>query len=152
MAQVPPAREPRAGAAGLEGARGPTDRRFTISQLAEAFDTTPRTLRYYEELGLLDPTRHGTRRLYGERDRVRLKLIMRGRRLGFSLEEIRQMLDLYDVDRSEVTQLRDVLRRGEARLAEVHAQMADLEALRDELIDLSAQLRERLREREEGQA
>ncbi len=139
-------------AARSEGARGGTDRRFTISQLAAAFDTTPRTLRYYEELGLLSPTRHGTRRLYGERDRVRLKLIMRGRRLGFSLEEIRQMLDLYDVDRSEVTQLREVLRRGEARLAEVRAQIADLEALRDELIDLSVHLRDELRKREEGTA
>ena len=128
--------------------RGERGRRFTISELAEAFDATPRTLRYYEELGLLVPERSGTRRLYRERDRVRLKLILRGRRLGFSLEEIRQMLDLYEVDRTEVTQLREVLRRGEARLAEVRAQIADLEALRDELVDLSARMRERLRERE----
>ena len=128
--------------------RGRRGRRFTISELAEAFDATPRTLRYYEELGLLVPERSGTRRLYRERDRVRLKLILRGRRLGFSLEEIRQMLDLYEVDRTEITQLREVLRRGEARLAEVRAQIADLEALRDELVDLSARMRERLRERE----
>ncbi|MDI3317597.1 MAG: MerR family transcriptional regulator [Bacillota bacterium] len=124
-------------------------RRYTISELAEAFDTTPRTLRYYEELGLLAPEREGPHRLYGERDRVRLRLILRGRRLGFSLQEIRQMLDLYDVDRSEVTQLRDVLRRGRQRIAEVEAQIADLRALLEELRDREAQL-ERLLEQKTG--
>ncbi|MBX5464246.1 MAG: MerR family DNA-binding transcriptional regulator [Clostridia bacterium] len=132
----------------------PSPRRYTISELAEAFDTTPRALRYYEELGLLAPEREGPHRLYGERDRVRLKLILRGRRLGFSLEEIREMLDLYDLDPSEVTQLREVLRRGRRRIAEVEGQIAELQALLAELRDREAELRRLLAEktggREEG--
>lgn len=71
-------------------------RTYTIGDLVEAFDVTPRTIRYYEEVGLLSPKRRGQRRIYSEGDRVRLRLILRGRRLGFSLEEIREILALYD--------------------------------------------------------
>jgi DNA-binding transcriptional MerR regulator len=68
----------------------------SISELSEQFDITARTIRFYEDQGLISPRREGTRRIYGERDRVRLKLILRAKRLGFSLSEIRETLDLYD--------------------------------------------------------
>lgn len=121
-------------------------RYHTITELSEVFDTTPRTLRYYEELGLLAPERRGSRRLFTDRDRVRLRLILRGRRLGFSLGEIREMLDLYDADRSEAVQLREVLRKGRRRIDEVTSQIADLRALLAELKDREAEL-ERLLDR-----
>ncbi len=69
---------------------------ITITELAEAFDITPRTLRFYESKGLLSPQRRGSTRLYSERDRVRLKLVLRGKRLGFSLEDITNIIELYD--------------------------------------------------------
>ncbi len=79
---------------------------YGIAELAREFDVTTRTIRFYEDKGLLAPLREGQRRVYAPRDRVRLRLIMRGKRLGFSLQEIRQLIDLYDVDPSEVTQLK----------------------------------------------
>ncbi|WP_062307615.1 MerR family transcriptional regulator [Alicyclobacillus sendaiensis] len=109
-------------------------RYYTIRDLADMFDITPRTLRHYEDVGLLKPVRRGARRLYNERDRVRVQLILRGRRLGFSLPEIAEMLDLYDADPTEITQLREVLRRGDEKLRQVEAQIAELQALHDELI------------------
>ena len=80
-----------------------------IAELAREFGITTRTIRFYEDRGLITPRREGQRRVYASRDRVRLRLIMRGKRLGFSLEEIRSMIDIYDVDRTERTQLRLVL-------------------------------------------
>ena len=82
---------------------------YGIAELAREFDVTTRTIRFYEDKGLLVPLREGQRRVYAPRDRVRLRLIMRGKRLGFSLDEIRQLIDLYDVDPSEVMQLRHFL-------------------------------------------
>ena len=82
---------------------------YGIAELAREFDVTTRTVRFYEDKGLLAPLREGQRRVYAPRDRVRLRLIMRGKRLGFSLDEIRQLIDLYDVDPSEVMQLRHFL-------------------------------------------
>jgi DNA-binding transcriptional MerR regulator len=76
-----------------------------IADLAREFDVTTRTVRFYEDKGLLAPAREGQRRIYSARDRVRLRLIMRGKRLGLSLDEIASLLHLYDVDPSEVTQL-----------------------------------------------
>ena len=124
--------------------------RYTISELSSRLDVTPRTIRYYEELGLLQPERQQNRRQYTERDRVRLQLILRGRRLGFSLSEIQDMLDLYAADPSEVTQLRDVLRRGEAKLAEVEAQIRDLEAVRIELSEWRQRMASLLAEKTGG--
>lgn len=122
-------------------------RTYSITELTEAFDVTARTLRYYEEVGLLQPARSGLQRLYSERDRVRMGLILRGRRLGFSLQDIEEMLSLYDVDTTEVAQLRDVIARGNARLKEVEAQIRDLTALRDELVELRANMEQVLAER-----
>ena len=81
-----------------------TEDTMTIRQMCDAFDVTPRTLRFYEAKELLSPIREGTRRLFTRRDRARLKLILRGKRFGFSLEEIRQLLGLYDRDGSNLAQ------------------------------------------------
>lgn len=121
-------------------------KRYTINELSEIFDVTPRTLRHYEDLGLLAPERRGNQRLYRERDRVRVQLILRGRRLGFGLKEIQEMLDLYDADPTEVTQLQDVIKRGDAKLAAIQAQMEELATIQAELLELRAKMRQRLDE------
>ncbi|AEJ45075.1 transcriptional regulator, MerR family [Alicyclobacillus acidocaldarius subsp. acidocaldarius Tc-4-1] len=120
---------------------------YTIRDLADMFDITPRTLRHYEDVGLLNPVRRGAKRLYSERDRVRLQLILRGRRLGFSLPEIAEMLDLYDADPTEITQLREVIRRGDEKLRQVELQISELEALRDELVAMRSRLQQALDEK-----
>lgn len=130
--------------AGREVAAPERDRGYTISDLATQFDVTARTLRYYEECGLLAPRRRGQQRLYSERDRVRLRLVLRGRRLGFSLNEIREMVDLYDVDLGERTQLRRTLQYGRARIAELRARRAELDATLAELEAWEQQLSEQL--------
>ncbi len=86
---------------------------YGIAELAREFGVTTRTVRFYEDKGLISPTRDGQRRIYSARDRVRLRLIMRGKRLGLTLDEIAELIDLYDFDPSEVTQLKqfiDVIR------------------------------------------
>ncbi|HHY68176.1 MAG TPA: MerR family DNA-binding transcriptional regulator [Alicyclobacillus sp.] len=127
-------------------------RQYTISDLAQMYDTTTRTIRYYEELGLLRPEREGSRRVYSERDRVRLQLILRGRRLGFHLDDIQELLDLYDLDPTEVYQLREVIRKGDEKLAQIEAQIRDLEAIREELLDLRARMERLLAEKIRGGA
>ena len=82
---------------------------YSISDLSEQFDVTARAIRFYEDQGLLDPERAGTRRIYHDRDRVRLKLIMRAKRLGFTLSEIRETFGLYDSESGEVAQMNFVL-------------------------------------------
>jgi DNA-binding transcriptional MerR regulator len=121
-----------------------SSKRYTINELSEIFDVTPRTLRHYEDLGLLAPERRGNQRLYRERDRVRVQLILRGRRLGFGLQEIQEMLDLYDADPTEITQLQDVIKRGDAKLAAIQAQMEELATIRAELLELRAKMQQRL--------
>ena len=123
---------------------------YTISELSRRLDVTPRTIRYYEEIGLLHPERQQNRRRYTEGDRVRLQLILRGRRLGFSLPDIQDMLDLYAADPSEVTQLRDVLRQGDDKLADIETQIRDLETVRNELLDLRQRMQSLLREKTRG--
>ena len=112
-----------------------TTQTMTIRQMCEAYDVTPRTLRFYEQKELLAPIREGTRRLFTRRDRVRLQLILRGKRFGFSLEDIRQLLDLYEVDPTQRIQLTEALAAARTRLEEMRRQhdelgeaMADLEA------------------------
>ncbi len=106
---------------------------MTIRQMCDAFDVTPRTLRFYEQKELLFPIRIGTRRLFTRRDRARLKLILRGKRFGFNLEDIRQLLDLYDRDNGEVLQLNRTYEIARDRLAALEAQRADLDRVIDEL-------------------
>jgi len=105
---------------------------MTIREMCDAFDVTPRTLRFYEAKELIFPKRDGTRRLFTRRDRARLKLILRGKRFGVSLENIRQLLDLYDREGSGRTQYLQSYRLGQERLAEMESQRAELdEAIRD---------------------
>ena len=112
---------------------------FTIGELSREFGVTPRALRFYEDKELLAPIREGQRRLFTPRDRARLKLILRGKRFGFSLDEMRELLDLYDVDRSRVTQL-------SAAIEAARRHHRDLMAKRDELnqaiADLEAEIGE----------
>ncbi len=117
---------------------------YTINELSTLHDVTARTLRHYEDVGLISPLRRGTQRLYRERDRVRLQLILRGRRLGFGLAEIQEMLDLYDADPTEVTQLRHVIRQGDAKLQQLENQVEELQTLMAELADLRATMQRRL--------
>ena len=104
-----------------------TDLTMTIRKMCEEFDVTPRTLRFYEAKELLFPKREGQKRLYGKRDRARLKLILRGKRFGFSLEEIRQLLDLYYMDDTQETQLRQTFVLAQKHLADMEAQRTELD-------------------------
>lgn len=115
---------------------------MTIREMCEAYDLTPRTLRFYEAKELLNPIRIGTRRLFTRRDRARLVLILRGKRFGFSLEDIRQTLDLYDRDGGLTAQRQKAYELALKRLAEMETQRAELDAaiaeLRAELADAKA--------------
>ena len=110
---------------------------LTIRDMCAAFDVTPRTLRFYEAKELLSPLRNGTKRLFTKRDRARLTLILRGKRFGFSLENIRQLLDLYDRDGSQETQLARTYDIARARLTQMERQ-------RDELNEAITELRGQL--------
>ncbi len=105
---------------------------MTIREMCEAFGVTPRTLRFYEAKELIFPTREGQRRLYNKSDRARLKLILRGKRFGFSLEEIRQLLDMYYLDDQQATQLARTYEIAQDRLADMIRQHTELgEAIKD---------------------
>ena len=107
---------------------------LTIRKMCEDFDVTPRTLRFYESEELLSPIRDGNKRLFTKRDRARLKLILRGKRFGFSLEQIRQLLDLYDHDEhSQITQMSQTYEIAKERLADMEAQRAELDVAISEL-------------------
>ncbi|MBL9073900.1 MerR family DNA-binding transcriptional regulator [Tabrizicola sp.] len=114
----------------------PTDV-MTIREMCEAYEVTPRTLRYYEAKELLTPIRIGTRRLFTRRDRARLALILRGKRFGFSLEDIRQTLDLYDRDGGLTAQRQKAYDLAVKRLAEMETQRAELDLA---IADLKAEL------------
>ena len=116
----------------------PTETKMTIREMCDAFDVTPRTLRFYEAKELLFPERDGQKRLFTKRDRARLKLILRGKRFGFSLEEIRQLLDLYHVGDQQQTQMNRTIEIARDRLS-------DLEGQRDELESAIDDLRERIK-------
>lgn len=119
---------------------------MTIREMCAAFDVTPRTLRFYEAKELLFPIREGQKRLFTKRDRARLKLILRGKRFGFSLEEIRQLLDLYHMDDSQQTQLSKSYELAQRHLADMEAQKAELEEAIGELKDQMAWGARRLEE------
>lgn len=105
---------------------------MSIREVCDMFDVTPRTLRFYEAKELLFPERRGTRRLFTRRDRARLKLILRGKRFGFSLEEIRQLLDLYD-PQDNLPQMRKAFELAQVRLAELEQRRRDLDEVIDDL-------------------
>jgi DNA-binding transcriptional MerR regulator len=112
---------------------------WPIGDMTAAFDVTARTLRFYEAEDLLRPIRRGTARLYSPRDRARLKLILRGKRFGFSLSEIRELLDLYDLGDGQATQLAATRERAMEKLAAMERQRADLD---DAIADLRGQIAE----------
>ncbi|MEK9671440.1 MAG: MerR family DNA-binding transcriptional regulator [Rhodospirillaceae bacterium] len=125
-----------------------TQTHFGIAELARAFDITPRAIRFYEDKGMLSPAREGQRRIYSARDHVRLRLIMRGKRLGFSLVEIREMIDLYDVDPSEVSQLKLFIGKLRDRREQLRQQQADITETLTELDRFEKQSSKLLAERE----
>lgn len=108
---------------------------WTIAQIADEFRVTHRAVRHYEELGLISPQRRGTVRLYRRRDRTRLNLILRGKRLGFPLEEIRTIINLYDEPRGQASQLVFVLDQIHDRRADLERRRGDLEDALKELDD-----------------
>lgn len=115
-----------------------TEKLMTIRDMCEAFDVTPRTLRFYEAKELLFPIRDGQKRLFTQRDRARLKLILRGKRFGFTLEEIRQLLDLYKRGDAQVLQLEKTYELAQLR-------MEDLVRQRNELTTAIADLAEQMK-------
>ena len=116
-----------------------------IGELATEFGITSRTLRVYEEEGLLDPERDGTRRIYNERNRVRLRLILRGKRLGWSLSEIRESFDLYDSSQGEQAQLELMLSKLEQRRETLIAQRDDIDSALWDLQQVESNARKSLR-------
>ena len=120
------------------------DRTWTITQLAEEHGVTLRTLRHYEDVGLLSPERRGTTRVFHQRDRIRLRLILRGKRLGFTLPEIATIVDMYDDQPGEAGQLRYLLDRIEVRRADLEQRRRDIDDTLSELDEVAARCREDL--------
>ena len=120
--------------------------RYRIGDLCQEFDVTPRTVRHYESCGILRPERRGQARIFDEGDRVRLRLALRGRRLGFSLGEVREMLDLYDQEGGEVAQLERTLAYGRQKIAELQQRRREVEEALKELEAWQHLLTRRLQE------
>ena len=109
---------------------------YSISDLSKEFDITTRSIRFYEDQGLLKPSRKGQTRIYNQRDRVRLKLILRGKRLGFSLAETGRLFELYDADKSSAKQLATMMELIAQKKFDLQQQLQDIEAVMLELDDL----------------
>ncbi|MCQ4272876.1 MerR family DNA-binding transcriptional regulator [Pseudomonas kuykendallii] len=107
--------------------------RYSISDLARELDITPRAIRFYEEQGMLSPERRGQERVYGSRDKVTLKLILRGKRIGFSLAECKELIELYDPAEGNRVQLETFMRKIEERRAQLDQQLLDIEQMKLEL-------------------
>lgn len=127
-----------------EGAEG----YYRIGEMAKAFGVTLRTLRFYEDKGLLSPKRDGSTRLYTRRDRARLKLILLGRKVGFSLRDVKQMIDLYDPTGTNTKQLRLAIEKSEKQLARLEKQRAALDEAIGDLTQAMAMVRAKLAERQ----
>ena len=117
---------------------------FTIGDLAAEFGITTRTIRFYEARGLLSPLRRGTNRSYSRRDRARLRLILRGKNLGFTLQDIGDYLSLYDSDPTQITQTKLLLERVEAHIADLNRKRSDLDRTLDDLKDIRNQCKRHL--------
>ena len=135
----------RAAAARSTGAGAPVPETFTISDLAREFALTTRAIRFYEDEGLLAPVREGRARVYTERERVRIKLILRGKRLGLALSEIRELFDLYATTRNERPQLEKFLVMLAERRAMLLQQREDIDAVLAEIAVLDRDCRRRLK-------
>src|SRR5256714_11574265 len=125
-------------------AGGPERNIFTIRDLIKEFGVSPRTLRFYEEKGLLDPMRRGEQRLYTRRDRARLAYVLAGKTVGFSLEEVREMLDLYDLGDGQVTQLKVALTKFGERIERLERQKSDIDRVVAELMRASDAMKAKL--------
>lgn len=117
---------------------------YSISDLSKEFDITTRSIRFYEDQGLLKPKRRGQTRIYGLKDRVRLKLILRGKRLGFSLAETRRLFELYDTDKNSSSQLQTMLDLVEDKKSSLQQQMDDIKVVLMELNSAEQQCRSAL--------
>jgi DNA-binding transcriptional MerR regulator len=122
---------------------------FTIRDLTKEFAVSARTLRFYEEKGLLDPRRNGEQRLYGRRDRARLRYVLMGKSVGFSLEEVREMLDLYDLGDGQRTQLQVALAKFQERVVRLERQRADIDRAIAELSRASLEIESMLAAKDE---
>lgn len=118
---------------------------FTISALAEEFDISTRTIRFYEEKNMIFPQRSdGNQRIYSRRDRARLKLILRGKRFGYSLEEISEIIGMTEVDFDEENQIKKALKFGKRRLAEIRERINELKLLEQDLLSFQENIKTRL--------
>jgi DNA-binding transcriptional MerR regulator len=124
----------------------PVDTLLSITELAHDLNITPRAIRFYETKGLLEPQRAGANRVYTYRDRARLLIILRGKRLGFSLAQVQDYLDLYDADPTQKDQLVLLLRNTRGRIGDLDQQQRDLELTLDELREIEEQTLEAMRE------
>ena len=125
----------------------PEDRTFSISELADELDISTRAIRFYEEKGLISPRRtKGNHRIYDKRDRARLKLILRGKRLGYSLDEISEMIGMADFDMDEEKQLKRTYSYGKKKLKEINSRMEELEILKQDLLTVQEKVLRRLKE------
>jgi len=128
--------------------RSNRDRTYSITELCREFNVTPRTLRFYEQKGLLAPARRGWTRLFSYRDRARLQLILRGKKVGFSLEEIKEMLELYNLKDGQLTQLRVAATKFRERREALLQQRVELEEALQELDKTIGLVDSMLKERE----
>lgn len=123
---------------------------YSISDLAREFDVTTRTIRFYEEEGLLQPRRDGQSRVYSDQDRVKLKLILRGKRLGFSLAESRSLIEMYDPSGGNRKQLNALLEKIRARRHALQQQLTDIEVMQHELDAAEERCRQAMQEARPG--
>ncbi len=123
-------------------------RTYRISDLSKEFDITTRTIRFYEAEGLLAPTREGTTRIYDDEDRVKLKLIMRGKRLGFSLSESKELIDMYDPNTGNINQLKHLLKKISERRTLLEQQLHDINLMQHELDEAEIRCRNAMKEAE----
>jgi DNA-binding transcriptional MerR regulator len=142
------ARPPQAGTKRVAGPPSPAgpgaDYLYSIGELAQELKVTTRAIRFYEAKGLIAPVRRGVHRSYSRRDRARLKLILRGKNLGFTLEEVAQYLKLYDADPSQIAQTQMLLAHIERAIEDLQAKRADIDRTLKELKDIGSQCREHL--------
>jgi len=124
---------------------------FAISDLAREFGITPRTIRFWEDQGILSPQREGSKRVFTRRDRARLKMALRGKRLGLSLAEIKDLIGMYNSTEDETPQLQECLRVMSKRREALEQQREDIEAMLAEIAQFEMQCRQELLRREEAQ-
>jgi len=118
-----------------------------ITEVCQMFNLTPRTLRYYEEIGLITPERNrANHRIYNKKELAKIKLIERGKRYNFNLDEIKEMILLFDIDRTGVEQLERTIEYGREKVEEIDKRIAELEQIKREILFLENRFKEKLRE------